>query len=43
MAQVKRLEDMFTVPTEKLKAITDRFVSELEKGKLYTSNAQNIP
>jgi hexokinase len=31
-AQVQRLEDLFTVSTEKLKEITDHFVSELERG-----------
>ena len=30
--QIKRLEDMFTVPKEKLKQITDHFVKELTKG-----------
>lgn len=30
--QIKRLEDLFTVPTEKLKTITDHFVSELTRG-----------
>lgn len=30
--QIKRLEDMFTVPAEKLKQITDHFVKELTKG-----------
>jgi hexokinase len=31
-AQVKRLEELFTVSTEKLKEITEYFVSELERG-----------
>ncbi|KAL3417392.1 hexokinase [Phlyctema vagabunda] len=30
--EIKRLEEMFTVPKEKLKSITDHFVSELTKG-----------
>jgi hexokinase len=30
--QVKRLEELFDVPTEKLKTITAHFVKELEKG-----------
>jgi hexokinase len=33
LEEVKRLEEMFTVPKEKLKAITTHFVSELEKGR----------
>lgn len=31
--EIKRLEDMFTVPKAKLKQITDHFVSELTKGE----------
>ena len=30
--QIKRLEELFSVDTAKLKHITDHFVSELEKG-----------
>lgn len=30
--QIHRLEELFTVPKEKLKQISDHFVSELEKG-----------
>lgn len=30
--QIKRLEELFTVPKEKLKEITDHFVKELAKG-----------
>ena len=30
--QIIRLEDLFTVPAQKLKEITDHFVSELERG-----------
>lgn len=32
MQEIKRLEDLFTVDTAKLKAITDHFISELAKG-----------
>lgn len=30
--QIAKLEEMFTVPAEKLKEVTDHFVKELEKG-----------
>lgn len=30
--EIKRLEELFTVPGTKLKAITDHFVAELTKG-----------
>jgi hexokinase len=30
--QIERLEELFLVPTEKLKQISDHFVSELQKG-----------
>ena len=30
--QVERLEEMFIIPREKLKAITEHFLTELEKG-----------
>lgn len=30
--EIKALEEQFVVPKEKLKAITDHFVKELEKG-----------
>ena len=30
--QIDKLEEIFVVPTQKLKAITDHFVKELEKG-----------
>jgi hexokinase len=33
LAEIKALEEQFTVPTDKLKAITNHFVKELEKGK----------
>ena len=32
MAQIERLEELFTADTQKLKEITDHFVSELEQG-----------
>lgn len=31
-AEIKRLEELFTIPKEKLKQITDHFVNELTKG-----------
>ncbi|KAF2760012.1 hypothetical protein EJ05DRAFT_475028 [Pseudovirgaria hyperparasitica] len=31
-SQIKRLEELFTVPQEKLKEVTDHFISELAKG-----------
>lgn len=34
LAEIRDLENLFTVSTEKLKAITSHFVKELEKGKL---------
>lgn len=34
LEEIERLKQMFTVPTEKLKEITDHFVGELEKGQL---------
>lgn len=33
LAEVQKLEQQFTVPTEKLKAISKHFISELDKGK----------
>jgi hypothetical protein len=33
LQEIKRLEELFIVPTEKLKEITTHFVSELIKGK----------
>ena len=30
--QIDKLEEMFVVPTDKLKQISDHFVGELEKG-----------
>lgn len=32
LQEIKRLEELFTVDTAKLKAITTHFVSELTKG-----------
>ena len=32
--QIKEFEDIFTVDTEKLKAVVDHFVHELDKGSL---------
>jgi hexokinase len=32
--EIKKLEAIFTVPTDRLKKITDQFVSELTRGKL---------
>jgi hexokinase len=31
-SQIDRLEELFLVPTDKLKQISDHFVSELKKG-----------
>lgn len=42
MQEIKRLEDMFTVPKEKLKAITEHFVKELEKG-IYSKFSMMTP
>lgn len=33
VAEIKRLEEMFTVDKTKLKTITDHFITELDKGK----------
>lgn len=35
LAEVRKLEEIFTVDTQKLKQITDHFVSELAKGMYY--------
>jgi hexokinase len=32
LGEIKRLEELFTVDKTKLKAITDHFISELDKG-----------
>lgn len=34
LQEIKRLEEMFTVDKTKLKAITEHFISELDKGML---------
>lgn len=34
LEEIKRLEEQFTVPAAKLKAITDHFVAELTKGMI---------
>ncbi len=34
LAQIERLEELFTVPTEKLIAVTDHFANELTKGTI---------
>jgi hexokinase len=39
---VKVLEEQFTVSTEKLKTITDHFVSELEKGMVLYDPIRNV-
>ncbi|KAF2011936.1 hypothetical protein BU24DRAFT_425762 [Aaosphaeria arxii CBS 175.79] len=41
LAQISRLEELFVVPTEKLKAISDHFVNELSKG--LTTEGGSIP
>ena len=33
LQEIKRLEELFTVDAQKLKAITDHFITELDKGK----------
>lgn len=38
MQEIKRLEQMFTVDTAKLKEITDHFVKELEKGMYHATS-----
>jgi hexokinase len=35
LQEIKKLEEMFTVPAEKLKEITKHFISELEKGDIF--------
>ena len=37
--EIKRLEDMFVVPAQKLKAITSHFVSELTRGEFRTGRS----
>jgi hypothetical protein len=41
LQEIKRLEEMFMVPAEKLKSITTHFVSELEKGKFFITTRFN--
>ena len=38
LQEIQKLEQLFTVPTEKLKEITDHFIHELDKGKLYSNH-----
>lgn len=33
LQEIKKLEELFTVDTKTLKAITDHFISELDKGE----------
>lgn len=35
LEQVRHLEEIFTVDTQKLKSITDHFISELAKGEYW--------
>lgn len=37
LQEIQQLEEQFTVSPEKLKQITDHFVSELDKGKMNRS------
>jgi hexokinase len=39
LQEIKRLEELFTVDKAKLKAITEHFISELEKGTWSTMSA----
>jgi hexokinase len=39
LQEIQRLEELFTVDQDKLKAITKHFVSELAKGKHFQSIA----
>ncbi len=41
LEQIAELEKLFTVPTDKLIAITDRFVEELTKGLLFLNAADS--
>lgn len=38
-AEIKSLEEQLTVPKEKLKAITEHFIAELDKGMFSSSKA----
>lgn len=42
-AEIKALEEQLTVPKEKLKAITDHFVKELEKGTSSVAPKIQVP
>lgn len=42
-AEIKALEEQLTVPKEKLKAITDHFVKELEKGTCNVAPMIQVP
>ena len=37
LSEIKKLEELFTVDKAKLKAITDHFISELDKGTSISS------
>lgn len=39
MDQIRHIEQLFTVDTEKLKAITEHFISELAKGMFLLLNS----
>ncbi len=39
LQQIKRLEELFTVDTKKLKEVTEHFVKELEKGEFSSSSS----
>lgn len=41
LQEIKRLEELFTVDTAKLKAISDHFITELDKG--LTKEGGSIP
>lgn len=42
LAEIKTLEEAFTIDTAKLKAITKHFVSELEKGLWHSSRNREL-
>ena len=42
LAEIKTLEELFTVKTAKLKEITDHFISELDKGNILDYLIQSI-
>lgn len=42
LGQIKRLEELFTVPQDKLKEITDHFVGELKQGKVSSQCAGGL-